>query len=303
MNMISSFPKFDPLGLKAQADVNSIVNKLPPYSDFNFISLFSWNVKDDMQISLLNENLVVFFKDYTSDRAFLSFIGERRTDTTIRQLLDYAVKNNLPAKLHLVPEHVVKDIEEVSSFLIEEDRDSHDYIINAQKLSELEGKKYAGKRHGTNKFLSRHEDKRIELKHLTIDEAIANEILQTFQQWRKESGKTREETADDLKATDRLLKNASQFKLNVLGVYIDGAMVAYSIYEILSDYAMGHFEAASKSYPGLYDFLKHSTAKDLYNQGVKYINYEQDLGIEGLRQAKLLLHPERFLKKYSVSLK
>jgi hypothetical protein len=31
-----------------------------------------------------------------------------------------------------------------------------------------------------------------------------------------------------------------------------------------------------------------------------FINYEQDLGIEGLRQAKSRLHPDGFLKKYTI---
>jgi hypothetical protein len=79
-------------------------------------------------------------------------------------------------------------------------------------------------------------------------------------------------------------------------------MVAYSIYEIRDDYAIGHFEKALKEHNGLYDYLKHTTAKELHEKGVKYINYEQDLGIVGLRQTKLLLHPEHYLKKYSISL-
>ena len=80
-------------------------------------------------------------------------------------------------------------------------------------------------------------------------------------------------------------------------------MIAYSIYELLpNNYAIGHFEKALKGHAGLYDYLKHSTALDLRKQGVTHINYEQDLGIENLRYSKMLLHPETFLKKFTVSL-
>src|SRR5206468_385716 len=123
-----------------------------------------------------------------------------------------------------------------------------------------------------------------------------------FHNWRHVSEKKLEEAESELLATDRLLKHAGHFNLHTLGVYIDDVMVAYSIYEIQGDYAVGHFEKAIKTHPGLYDYLKHATAKKLHEQGVKYINYEQDLGIEGLRKAKLLLHPEAFLKKYTIGL-
>jgi hypothetical protein len=115
---------------------------------------------------------------------------------------------------------------------------------------------------------------------------------------------SQEETDSELKALKRLLSESGRFNLSPLAVYIDDVMVAYSIYEITKgDYAVGHFEKALKVHDGLYDYLKHKTANDLHQQGVKYINYEQDLGIAGLRRTKLLLHPEHFLKKYTISYK
>jgi hypothetical protein len=38
-------------------------------------------------------------------------------------------------------------------------------------------------------------------------------------------------------------------------------------------------------------------------RGAMCFNYEQDLGIEGIRAHKMMLKPNRFLKKYTVSLK
>ncbi|MGC1177328.1 MAG: phosphatidylglycerol lysyltransferase domain-containing protein [Candidatus Saccharimonadales bacterium] len=278
-----------------------MIAKFPPYSDFNFISMYSWDVRSDMLLSNLDDNLVVRFRDYTSDKAFLSFIGETNVDDTIISLLGYAGENDLTPALHLIPEHVIDLIKDRSKFLIEEDRDSHDYIVLALNFSELEGKKYASKRHGINKFLRTHENRAV-IKKLNLDEKEAKEIVETFHKWREESEKSVDETTNELLAIERLVEQAHHFNLRALGIYVDDVMVAYSIYETQGEYAIGHFEKALKSHPGLYDFLKHSTVVDLHKQGVKYVNYEQDLGIESLRQSKLLLHPETFLKKYTVAL-
>lgn len=299
--MLSEFPHFVPLSIKSKQAVENIIGKFPPYSDFNFVSMYSWNVEDKILVSHLNGNLVVQFKDYTSDDVFLSFAGDSSVDETIKTLLKYAHDNQLLPALHLIPEHVINLIKKPSQFLIKEDRDSHDYIVMALKFSELKGKDYASKRNGINKFKAAHAH-HAEVKKLKIDERVAKDIITTFHKWREETATPEEEIKNELSAVKRLVKDAQHFNLNTLGIYIDDVMVAYSIYELQGSYAVGHFEKALKSHVGLYDFLKHTTATDLHGQGAQYINYEQDMGIKGLRNAKLLLHPETFLKKYTVTL-
>ena len=68
------------------------------------------------------------------------------------------------------------------------------------------------------------------------------------------------------------------------------------------NYFIGHFEKADPKVEGLYQYLKHAVALNLSERGVKYMNIEQDLGVEGLRHAKMGSHPVHFLKKYTVSL-
>jgi len=298
--VIVKFPLFESISINSREDINRIVAKFPPYSDFNFISMFTWDIKNNMLISQLNNNLVVRFKDYQSDDTFLSFIGDSKIDASISTLLTYVSSNNLGHALHLIPEHVVGLIKHPSNFIIEEDRDNHDYVVMAFKFSKLEGKNYASKRNGINKFIGSYGDK-VKVKKSAIDENTISDIMKTFHDWQKESGKTWVETSNELMQIEKLAEYTPDLALNVMGIYIDDVMVAYSIYEIQDVYAIGHSEKALKSHAGLYDFLKHSTAQDLHIQGVQYINYEQDLGIESLRQSKMLLHPETFLKKYTIS--
>src|SRR5436190_8395862 len=137
--MLSKFPRFAPISIESKDSINSVVAKFPPYSDFNFVSLYSYDVKQNMGICELNNSLVVRFKDYTSDKEFLSFIGDSEVDSTIKTLLAYAAVSNLHHELHLIPEHVVNEIKNPQLFNIEEDRDAHDYIVLALKFTELKG--------------------------------------------------------------------------------------------------------------------------------------------------------------------
>src|SRR6185369_3066931 len=104
--MIPQFPKFKPIELSDKEEVEGFNDKFPPYSDFNFISRWSWNLKGEMKLSILNENLVVHFTDYLSGDSFYSFLGDKKVDETASALLDFSVKKKFRSKLHLIPEVV-----------------------------------------------------------------------------------------------------------------------------------------------------------------------------------------------------
>lgn len=62
--MISEFPQFKKLELADKKDIEKFTSKFPPYSDFNFVSMWSWDIRGEMRVSQLNGNLVVRFTDY-----------------------------------------------------------------------------------------------------------------------------------------------------------------------------------------------------------------------------------------------
>jgi hypothetical protein len=93
-------------------------------------------------------------------------------------------------------------------------------------------------------------------------------------------------------------------RLSVQGgaIVINGAVEAFTLGELLNkDTAVVHIEKANSQIPGLYAVMNQQFCEHAWS-GVAFINREQDLGDEGLRQAKLSYHPVRLVEKFKIRL-
>ncbi|MGC8604323.1 MAG: phosphatidylglycerol lysyltransferase domain-containing protein, partial [Desulfomonilaceae bacterium] len=79
---------------------------------------------------------------------------------------------------------------------------------------------------------------------------------------------------------------------------IDGKVEAFSFGEMLNPQtAVIHVEKANPEIPELYTAINQMFAMHSWS-GVKYVNREQDLGLEGLRKAKESYYPDHLVEKY-----
>ncbi len=299
--MIPSFPEFKKLELTDKEDIEKITWNYPPYSDFNFVSMYSYNTSEKIEISILNGNLVLLFEDYIDGSPFFTFFGENNITETIEILVNEAEKKGITKKLSLIPEFSVLPILENKEFVITEDPDNHDYILSIQELSEFAGNKFYDKRNLVNRFKNiypEYETRTLDLNNSKIQE----EIIELFYTWEKLRNKKREETEHELIAINRLLEANQSFKLLAQGIYHDNKMIAFTIKEVIQkNYAIVHFEKCNISFDGISSILRQESAKFLRTHGCEFLNFEQDLGIEGLKKAKQLWRPVHFLKKYTIT--
>lgn len=282
--------------------IEAIAKQYPPYSDYNFVSLWCYNTKNSVEISILNENLVIKFLDYFGIEHFYSFLGNKKTEETIDTLLTHSQKNNIAKELILIPEiNLSSDKKVFENFLITEDADNFDYILSVNEISKLTGNKFGPKRNFVNRFLKNYPEATVDIFDIN-DPKLQKQMEELFCTWEKQTSRDRSETNNELVAILRLLESAYNFDLMCTGIFIKNHLIAYSIDEILKDnYGIIHFEKADTSYVGIFQYLKQQTAKHLDKLGCKYINYEQDLGIPGLRKAKQSWRPIGYLKKYTIS--
>lgn len=303
MTFSTSFPEFKFLELSDKEFVEEYMKTYLPYSDFNFDSLWSYNTQNSVQISLLHGNLVVLFQDYITKEPFLSFIGTNAVRETIELLLQYSKDHHMAPKLTLIPEiSLFKERKELhEAFHITEDHDNFDYIYLVEKLVKLEGDIYRGKRNFVNRFRKLYANHSYAILDLT-DAQVQKQILDIFQIWEMNAAKDRAETENELEAIRRIMLLSNSQNLITIGVFVGTQMVAFSINEkTYHDFGVIQFEKADTDFEGSYQYLKQITALELHKQGCKYINYEQDLGLENLRKAKKSWHPIGYLKKYQIS--
>ena len=95
------------------------------------------------------------------------------------------------------------------------------------------------------------------------------------------------------------IRYAKELGLVMGGIEIDGELKAFSAADKpFPDTAVVYFEKADGEIPGLYPLMNQQMVENLLSD-VSFINREEDMGIEGLRKAKLSYYPARFVEKYS----
>ena len=185
-------------------------------------------------------------------------------------------------------------------FRFQLDRDASDYIYDSQALIHLSGRKYHGKRNHLARFQRSYnwsyED--ITPQNYADCKAIAHE-------WCVQNGGCGKEDGTDNEncAINMAFRSFEELALSGGLLRVDGKPVAFTVgEEINPEVYLLHFEKALNGYEGLYAAINHEyAAKNLENY--RYINREEDLGIEGLRKAKLSYNPAILLEKYSATLR
>ena len=89
-------------------------------------------------------------------------------------------------------------------------------------------------------------------------------------------------------------------RLKIAGIYVDGKLEAFTMGELInSNMALIHIEKANPNIRGLYPYINQQFILNEF-ENVEFVNREEDLGIPGLRKAKLSYHPVKFVEKYTV---
>lgn len=304
--MLPEFPKFKLLELRDKEDIEQISLKYQPYSDFNFSSLWSWNIKEQTSISQLNGNLVVKMLDYiTGSDPFISFLGNNNVNETIKKLLDFSISEGLNPELKIIPQDSIKNID-LFTFFVEEDIKHFDYIYSNEDLKNYHGHKYEPKRNFVKRFFKACPDVTVKIFDLS-EQTMKEKVLGLYKIWESnkiEEGKNVDALHETL-ALNRFFKVYNPNHFIALGVFNREELISCSIIEVLNnDYTLSHFFKANAKYIGAYPHLMQEGAKAGLDLKQKhFFNFEQDLGIQGLRKSKTLFRPRYFLKKFSIRYK
>lgn len=309
--MIPVFPKFKPLELGDKADVEAITGKYPPYSDFNFTSMWCWNIKEETEISQLNKNLVVRFSDYITGEPFYSYLGSFDTNDTSSKLISQAVSIGICPVLKLIPEDSVKEIDR-EMFTVVEEPDHFDYVYSTNEISKFDGSAYKKQRQLIRIFAKKYSYtiKQINLadqrNHILLSSLLKKWVdfkkIKYADQFSAESD-TDFEFQNELTAFSRLLSSPRNLleTLDCTGVFVGDSLLGFFVNEKVSNgYCICHFGKANLEEKGIMPLLTQESSKHFLNQGFTYYNDEQDLGLASLKSSKSSYKPIHFLKKFTI---
>ena len=291
-NKIPLFPDFVDLDVSHKDFIEDFVAKYPPDSNYNFVCLYSYGI-GYIKLSLLNDNLVTIAPDVLDEKINVSFIGSNKIEDTIKTLLDYSEKEFGIDHLKLIPEC---SINQVSNFKFFVDDENSDYILSVERMYTFEGKSLRGKRNLLNRFNKEYGADILSLNFK--NPRTKRQVLKLFGVWL--SNKNTEENCFIERDAVNELMNSPVALGESIGVYVDGILIAFVIYEIKGEYCLLHFWKYDITHIGIAAFTLQALAEKALDKGCKYINIEQDLGLKGLRESKKQLCPVNMFKTYII---
>ena len=187
----------------------------------------------------------------------------------------------------------VKNILDDHKVTVTEDRDNFDYLYFRDDLAKLSGKKFHKKKNHVNNFMNAFPDH----TECPMNTAMIPAAIEVLDHWRKN---TVLQNDGDYKAAREALELFDSLPLKGSVFFIAGTPAAYCLGESIARGRMFaiHFEKAIDEYKGIYQYINKAFASSL-PRFFNLINREQDLGDEGLRQAKMTYRPCDFVKKYT----
>lgn len=284
------FPDFKPFELK---DRDIIIGFTDEYNiqscEYNFANLFCWQDTYKLVWSIYQERLIIYDG---IEQSFLMPVGKPIPPEELFILSTFMETQISAPNISAVPPEYIEAFPEISGYYsIKTERKHADYLYSVHKLVDLKGKKLQKKKNLISQFKKQFPDYSVK--------PITGDLVMKTHECARRLFLDRKETSDTLKEEYQALTRAFEFfnrlRLEGLVLLVDDRPVAFSIFSRLNSTTYDiHFEKSDLTIKGAAQMINHETAKFLENK-CEYINREQDLGIPGLRQAKLSYDPDDIL--------
>ena len=269
--------------------------------DLSFSNLCSWRFLYNTKFAVIDGFLV--FKFWAEEQlAYMMPVGSGNIRAVLKKLIEDAHTESQPFCMLGVCSCMRDELESFlpGQFIFTEDRDYADYIYLRSDLSTLKGKKFQAKRNHINRFRNTYPD----YKYAPITPDHIQECLDLEAEWCKVNHCDQQEgTGNERRALIYALHNFDALGLTGGILYVNDKIVAFTFGMPINHETFGvHVEKADTNIDGAYAMINYEFANHIPEQYI-YINREEDLGLEGLRKAKLSYQPDTILEKYMVCLK
>ncbi len=292
--------KFEKLSHICRTQFNSTIEKIPPYSCFNWLSLQC--CFPDALVSFIPHGLILFLKDPITGEKYFSPLLHDSNEEIFRGLISEATNMSADSKLRYIPEESLEGLN--GDFKIEPRRDAFDYIFSIEDMLNPSCSSVTVNHESANDCRANNTGIRVE--QVEYSPKIASSFAD-FIRSRSKAGKNC--TYKDTLEWDNynLLRCLDIWKNHYFSVFSafdqKGNVIGFTINEISNDdIFIGHFGRAQRKFVGLSELLEIETAKAMQDIGLKYLNDQEDLGNSYLREKKSSWKPTRHLRVFDICL-
>lgn len=264
--------------------------------EYSFVNMFLWG----RQRAAFVDGFLVFFCQYNRRTVYTYPIGSGDKKAVIERIMEDAEKRGIPCRLSGLISNECQELEQMfpGMFRIHCDRDSFDYVYNIDDLADLKGRKYQKKRNHTNRFRIDHPDYTLRPLNDEILPAAQEMIARWYEQRLQEdpNGDYHMERT----AIRKALHNRKELGMEGLVLLEGSTVLAVTMGSRLNENTFDiNFEKARADTDNAYAVINQEFARYLRQKypEVRYLNREDDLGLQGLRKAKESYLPDHLVEK------
>jgi len=266
-------------------------------SEYTFSNLLMWGCGGNIMLAEDEQALYILLHWGNERFMFAPLTVEPESEyyqTALDKAAEYMRSNCIPPVFKGISGPIKAAFERCTGYELTEDRNNSDYVYTMESLRDLAGKKLHAKRNHIHQFMAQYGE-RYEYVKITGD--MMGECVDVYNEWLSE--KSPDETDNmELCAIKTLLMHMGTLGIRGGGIRIDGKLAAFTLGQKMDDnMAVVHIEKADNEIMGLYTVINNQFVQHELTD-VKFINREEDMGMEGLRKAKLSYYPAYMIDKF-----
>ena len=294
--------EFHRLKLAQKDEYETILFSCPTRGcEYSFANLYLWGRQ---QVAFLH-GCVAFFSHFYGRSVYPYPIGNGDRRAVLEEILQDAEQRGIPCRITGATDADRAELEAwfPGKFMLRSDRNSFDYVYAIDDLADLKGRKFQKKRNHVNRFRSEHPN--YEVQPLTVCNMAQAQYM--VNDWYTK--RIKEDPHGDYLLENIAMARAFQ-KYGALGMegilLLDGGEVLAVTMgsRMANDTFDIHFEKAREDVEGAYTAVNQEFARYLRLKypDVAFLDREDDLGLEGLRKAKLSYNPHHMAEKHWATL-
>lgn len=270
--------------------------------EYSFANKYLWG----QQRAAFLHGCVAFFSHFEGKSVYPYPMGDGDRRAVLEEIIHDARQRGIPCRIIGMTEENRQELEAwfPEQFAVRADRDSFDYVYAIDDLADLRGRKFQKKRNHFNRFRAEHPDYEVrELNRCNLRQALG--MVDDWYRIRMKADPHGNYLLENI-ALARAFQHYEALGMEGIMLLDEGRVLAVTMASRLgTDTVDVHFEKAREDVDGAYNAVNCEFARYLRLKcpEVKFLNREDDIGLEGLRKAKLSYNPHHMVEKYWACLK